>query len=212
MVAKDVITKQQQVVQIFEREQIAEIIDDDNHRQVLKFLFEGPLTVEDLVKAFKRAGNEKSDKSIYRYLLKLKKAGLIVEAGKRVSTDSSNQIKTQTLFARVAKIIICPFNEITSKEDHKQKTLNLTDMLLKERFGYKNTNSSRCIHKAYNKVIEAKNKTIAEIFRETENDTLLNEVDKVDLPTLFSIFDFVSWVILFKEEPQLIENVCECLF
>ncbi|MCK5184231.1 MAG: ArsR family transcriptional regulator, partial [Candidatus Heimdallarchaeota archaeon] len=79
MAFRDIITNQQKVVQVFTGDEIEELLSETNHRQVLHFLFKGPLTVEELEIAFEKSGNDKSDKSISRYLGKLKKAGLVIE-------------------------------------------------------------------------------------------------------------------------------------
>ncbi len=47
---------------------------------------------------------KKSDKTIYGYLNKLKKANLVMETGKRIITYSESQIKTLTLYSRTAKV------------------------------------------------------------------------------------------------------------
>ncbi|MFW9924523.1 MAG: ArsR family transcriptional regulator, partial [Candidatus Thorarchaeota archaeon] len=133
MTYQDIITNKQKLVEVFEDNNVEGVLDDDNHRYLLHYLNKGPLTVEELRIAFVKSGNEKSDKTIYRYLNKLKKAGLVIEAGKRIFMDEENQIKTQTLFARVAKIIFTPYNKMERNPELKRKSLNILNNVLKER-------------------------------------------------------------------------------
>ena len=207
---QDIITNQQKLIQVLSGKMIEEVLEDDNHRYLLHFLFEGPLTVEELKIAFKNAGNEKSDKTIYRYLNKLKKAGLVIEAGKRIYTDKENQIKTQTLFSRIAKVIFTPFNKADRDPELKRKSLEITSLILKERLQLNKEANLNCLQEKIDSLIISKHNSIAEYFKETKNEEILELVQTMDISELYPILDIASWILLFTEKPEMIKQLTEC--
>ena len=207
---QDIITNQQKLVQVLSGKMIEEVLEDDNHRYLLHFLFEGPLTVEELKIAFRNSGNEKSDKTIYRYLNKLKKAGLVIEAGKRIYTDKENQIKTQTLFSRIAKVIFTPFNKVDRDPELKRKALEITSLMLKERLQLKNNANLNCLQEKIDTLVISKHKAIADYFKETENEDVLELVQTMDIAELYPILDIASWILLFSEKPEMVKQLTEC--
>jgi hypothetical protein len=80
-----------------------------NYYVIIIALRKGPMTVRDLEQAFKEEARKheglepRSDKSIYRYIKDLEKAGLVVPAGQRVV---SGKMVTETLFARTGQIFL----------------------------------------------------------------------------------------------------------
>ncbi|MBN1331008.1 MAG: winged helix-turn-helix transcriptional regulator [Candidatus Heimdallarchaeota archaeon] len=210
MTYKDIITNHQKVVQVFTGDEIEEILDDDNHRQILQFLFKGPLTVEELELAYKQSGNLKSDKSIYRYLGKLKKTGLVIEAGKRIYSDKDNLIKTQTLFSRVAKIIYAPLRRINNQAELESKSFEILNLILKERLDFKNQASLDCLKNNANLITKQKNEALSNFFGKTKNDRLLSLVEEFDVHELYPILDLAGWIILFEEHPEFVKEFIKC--
>lgn len=210
MTQKDIITNKQNLVEVFEDNEVEEALDDKNHRFLLHALFKGPLTVDEIQLAFKNSGNEKSDKTIYRYLNKLKKAGLVIEAGKRVFMDDDNQIKTQTLFSRVAKIIFTPYNKIEEHPELKRKSLTIINDILKERFNLRSDAKFDCLDDKVQNLTSLKNATIADFFENTKNQDLIQTVQTMDINELYPILDVVSWIILATEKPDVIKDLKEC--
>ena len=210
MTHQDIITNQQKLVQVMSDMKVEDVLDDDNHRFLLHFLVNGPLTVEELKIEFKKSGNEKSDKTIYRYLNKLKKAGLVIEAGKRIFTDKNNQIKTQTLFARVAKIIFTPQNKIDSNPELKQRSLQITGMLLKDRLGLEKDANLKCIQKQVETITQAKNQIVADYFKSSKNTELMKLIQTMDIYDLYPILDTASWILLLNENPEAVKEIIKC--
>ena len=210
MTYQDIITNQQKLVQVLAEKAVEEVLEDENHRFLLQFLFQGPLTVEELNLAFKKSGNEKSDKTIYRYLNKLKKAGLVIEAGKRIYTDENNQIKTQTLFSRIAKIIFTPFNKIDKNPDLRRQSLEITSLVLKDRLKLNSDADLNCLQTKIDNLTQVKNKAIADHFENTENPELISLIQEMDIHELYPILDLASWIILFNENQSIINDLTEC--
>ncbi len=87
-------------------EEVVKTITDPNYGPVLAFLRQGPMTVKELTKAYNETAinqgtPKKSSKTMYRYLKHLEKAGLVTQAGKRVTFGKT---ATETLFSRTAQM------------------------------------------------------------------------------------------------------------
>ena len=85
----------------------ASLLGDPLYSPILTALKKGPLTVRELEKAYEKLANEpKSDKTLYRYLKFLEKAGLVAPAGQRVTVGKT---ATEALYARTAKLFYASF-------------------------------------------------------------------------------------------------------
>ena len=120
---RDVINYQEEGVMVIKDPKRSRMVRDDNYCSVLWALREGPLTVKEIVKRYKRYVNLKvdkmglegderdkkitemcrSEKTIYRYLKDLLEAGLIAKAGQRVVLGKTI---TENLFSRTARIYL----------------------------------------------------------------------------------------------------------
>ena len=100
MEVQDVITYNQKIVSYIKDKDIAQYFYDKDYGLLLQFLRSGPKTIKEIENAYSSAENEKSDKTIYRYIKDLTEHGLVVEAGKRIYTDEQNKNKTSTIFMR----------------------------------------------------------------------------------------------------------------
>ncbi len=210
MAFRDIITNQQKVVQVFTGDEIEELLSEKNHRQVLHFLFKGPLTVEELEIAFEKSGNDKSDKSIYRYLGKLKKAGLVIEAGKRIISDQDNQIKTQTLFARVSKIIFAPIKFYEQQESIERRSLELVNEILKESLGHRDSANLDCLKDKMDVIYKQRNQAMKDFFENVNSDKILNLIQNFEIHELYPILDFTGWILLFEKHPEFFKELGKC--
>ena len=210
MTHQDIITNQQKLVKVLSDTSVGNVLDYNNHRFLLHFLVKQPLTVEEIKIEFQKSGNDKSGKPIYRYLKKLKKAGLVIAAGKRIFTDNNDQIKTQTLFSRVAKVIFTPHSKMESKPELKETALKITSMLLKERLKLRKDADLSCIQKQIDNISKAKNSLIADHFQSSENPELMNLIQTMDIYELYPILDTVSWIILLNEKPEAVNEITKC--
>ncbi|MHA1155804.1 MAG: winged helix-turn-helix domain-containing protein [Candidatus Heimdallarchaeota archaeon] len=210
MTHQDIITNEQQLVKVLSELSVENVLDDNNHRFLLHFLVKQPLTVDEIKIEFKKSGNDKSDKTIYRYLKKLKRAGLVIEAGKRIFTDNKNQIKTQTLFARVAKIIFTPQGKTDSNPKLKQTSLKITSMLLKDRLNLRSDADLDCIQKQVDNITKVKNELISDHFQSSKNSELMGLIQTMDIYELYPILDTVSWILLLNENPDAVKEIIKC--
>jgi hypothetical protein len=120
---RDVINYQQEGVMVIKDPERTRMVKDDNYYSVLWALREGPLTVKEITKRYKKFVNLKvdkmdlkgkeqeakitemcrSEKTIYRYLKELLSAGLVAKAGQRVILGKTI---TENLFTRTARIYL----------------------------------------------------------------------------------------------------------
>ena len=124
---QDAITYSQPLMKEIMDDEIIKLFKDKNLSSVLGFLrtHKDPMTMRELEESFRKIGEEKSNKTIYRYLKKLEEASLVVQAGKRVFTTNKKKLKTQTLYTRAAKIFFpivkAEESETISEEERHQK-------------------------------------------------------------------------------------------
>ncbi len=109
---EDAITGKQILFLEITDKDVLTLFQDENLMQILTFLRSTPyMTVKDLEVSFKTIGNEKSTKSIYRYLKKLEEGKLVLPAGKRVKASPNEKLKTETLYMRTAKMFFPKMEE-----------------------------------------------------------------------------------------------------
>ena len=122
---QDAVAYSQSLMKEITDEETIQLFKDKNLSRVIEFLrtHKGAMTVPELEESFKKIGEEKSDKTIYRYLKKLEDAGLVIQAGKRVFA-SETKVKTQTLYMRSAKVfyIVKPEDDEEACPEEKKLT------------------------------------------------------------------------------------------
>ncbi|MBN1330337.1 MAG: helix-turn-helix transcriptional regulator [Candidatus Heimdallarchaeota archaeon] len=154
MQVQDVITYSQMVTKNITDKEIAKYFFDNDYGILLKFLRTGPKTIKEIEEYYKLEGNEKSDKTIYRYINTLTEAGLVVEAGKRIYTDEEFKNKSLTIYMRTAKV----FNDLTKEmradmtKEKKFKRGYEAFRILLDMSDEKKTFSEECIAKIIEKV------------------------------------------------------------
>ncbi|MHA2309010.1 MAG: hypothetical protein ACXABJ_07015 [Candidatus Heimdallarchaeaceae archaeon] len=100
---EDVITYEPEDVKIVFNPQITDIFTDTNYAPVIRALTKEYLTVKELIGKIEESTSiVKSPKTIYRYLKELKKHGVIIQVGQRVTKGKK---ATEALFGKTAKII-----------------------------------------------------------------------------------------------------------
>lgn len=123
---RDVITFKPAPVKIIKEKKTISIIFNPKYWTMLIVLRQRPMTVRDLEKAYREAAEKeeglepKSDKTIYRYLKVLEKAGLITPAGQRLVIGKA---VTEKLFSRTADFFLLIENPPNYWETRKGKTI-----------------------------------------------------------------------------------------
>ncbi|MFX0115931.1 MAG: hypothetical protein ACFFB3_15375 [Candidatus Hodarchaeota archaeon] len=147
---RDAISYEQCLFKVLRDEKTLKAFGNKNLVYLLKFLrdYQRPMTVKELEEAFKKEARlsgdgalVKSDKTIYRYLGKLEKAGLVVQAGMRMYPDKT---KSQTLYGLPAKLFLPDYSatEIVISPKTKDEESRITkgvEALVRNYFGYEKT-------------------------------------------------------------------------
>lgn len=197
MDSQDVITYTQKIVKVIEDDKTAKVIRDENLFPVLKYLQKGPMTIMDLVTFFKKSGEEKSDKTIYRYLHTLIKAKLVAKAGKRIISITEDELKSETLYMRTAKAFIFPESLKHDLEFYEQGFCPVFDaarLLLKPVLDGK-TLDGDCFQKFLFKIDQDRDDLLVELFKNIE-DSSIREINELKWRELEYCLNYTSWAAL----------------
>ncbi|MHA1306417.1 MAG: hypothetical protein ACTSO7_03280 [Candidatus Heimdallarchaeota archaeon] len=200
MESQDVITFRQIPVKIINDEKTLEFFMDPNLKLVVSFLKKGPMTITDLERLFKDKGNEKSDKSIYRYLHKLIQAKIVAKAGKRVTSTDEENLSSETLYTRTAKafITVQPVDE--SRDcglGAECPVWEASRLLLSQLYG---TDGDKVeFAKFANWLDKEKDKIAIELFENADEETL-EKVANLDWQGINYVLQFVGWFAIVSKE------------
>ncbi|MCE7745859.1 MAG: hypothetical protein GPJ52_12070 [Candidatus Heimdallarchaeota archaeon] len=197
MESQDVITYTQKIVKVIDDEKTTKVIQDENLFPVLKYLQKGPMTIMDLVSIFKKSGEEKSDKTIYRYLHTLIKAKLVAKAGKRIISITEDELKSETLYMRTAKAFIFPEalkHDPNISEKGFCPVFDAVRFLLKPVFDGK-TLDSDCLQKFLFKIDQNRDDLLVELFTNIEDSTI-REINELNWRELEYCLNYTSWAAL----------------
>ena len=189
------------------------IFEDKNLFLVLDSLRENnkPMTVEDLEVSFKKSGEEKSKKSIYRYLKKLEDENLVVQAGKRVY-PLKNKLKTQTLYMRTARIFFpvgkSSYDCILENTEQKDKMIELIGLLLSKKIG-KKMNSNQCLKEHILEIRKLQNDLTIKLIDDTD-DEIADKLKMLDWKHTQHLLDNIGLLALFCEEKEWYKELSTC--
>ena len=197
MDSQDVITYTQEIVKVIDDEKTAKILQDENLYPVLKYLQKGAMTINDLVEIFKKYGEAKSDKTIYRYLHTLIKVKLVAKAGKRIISITENELKSETLYMRTAKAFIFPEALKHDKEFYEKGFCPVFDaarLLLKPVVGGKALDID-CFQKFLFKMDQKRDDLIVELFKNLD-DEIIQEINDLKWRELEYCLNYSGWAAL----------------
>ena len=201
---QDVITYNQKIVSYIKDVEIAKYFYDKDFGLLLQFLRSGPKTLKEIEGAYKIADNEKSDKTIYRYIKDLTESGLVVEAGKRIFTDEQNKNKTVTIFMRTAKVFYdhtktWKTHEQTKDKDEKMNKLyTALKILLESKYEGKEF-SIDYISKIYNTIYNEGDELALETI-DKAGDDVFNLLEHLDYGDLSEFLLNLNWILLVFNE------------
>lgn len=197
MDSQDVITYTQKIVKVIEDDETTKVIQDENLFPVLKYLQKGPMTIMDLVAFFKKIGEEKSDKTIYRYLHTLIKAKLVAKAGKRIISITENELKSETLYMRTAKAFIFP-ESLKHDPNVPEKgfcpVFDAARLLLKPVLDGKALDSD-CFQKLVFRIDQERDDMLVELF-ENIDDSSIREINELKWRELEYCLNYSSWAAI----------------
>ncbi len=206
MKTQDVIINPEKIVKtIYDKKSAKCLSDDKNCQLLLSFLLERPMTFEDLKQAFKSVQSEKSDKTIYGYLNKLKKAELVMETGKRLITFSESHIKTLALYSRTAKVFYIAIDIDEKKSNIYFKQIGA---LLCEILGYEEYDE-KCFKKIYEEFVDEKRREISKI-NEITNPEIMKLLTSPDVLGAKYVIDTMLMFAYFGKKENLSDEFLKC--
>ncbi|NHJ04839.1 MAG: hypothetical protein EAX90_08445 [Candidatus Heimdallarchaeota archaeon] len=199
----DIILNKMKLIQSINDESTAKILTDKNLQIMLQLLYK-PITIEEIAKAYQEIDKTKSHKTIYRYLAILKKSGLVIEAGKRIIEGKNQQILNLTLFTRSASIFSIGYSN-SEFDSESEKDLNFINELLMKKFSVRKKLTIEELNKFFFTINSKKTEIIEDLL--TGNRKELNEISGiVDWTRILNLLDTLSWLILFKEKDQTLNE------
>lgn len=207
---KDAITYSQPLLKEITDDEIIQLFKDKNISPVIEFLrtHKGPMTVTELEEAFKIIGEEKSDKTIYRYLKRLEEAGLVIQAGKRVF-PSEKKVKTQTLYMRSAKVfyIVKPEEEEEACPEEK-KMIEAIGILFGKHMNAK-LNSVDCLEKFLIKFKTQLSSSPRAIIQNAEEE-ITDLLEDLDFECSKSLIETISLLSLLIDKTDWQKELVNC--
>jgi len=212
MQSQDVISFQPERIKIIRDKKAIEALYDPNHYPIIKALRKGPMTVREIEKAYKKEAkgiedlDAKSDKTIYRYLKVLEKAGLVVPAGQRVVMGKT---ATETLFARTAEAFL---GDDTSSEYWETDAAKLISKIVGKMLGKSygdRTPDFACMEKFMQKWDRETSKQTLAIM-ETADEELYDLFASVDWKSKNKVLSFVGDFTIILNKPKLLEALKNC--
>jgi hypothetical protein len=204
MASQDVITYKPAKLVFIKDEKKNELFEDENLNHVLKFLRKGPMTIQDLNASFKQYEEEKSDKSIYRYLHKLIQAKLVAKAGKRITTNSENDLISETLYMRTAYAFILKIPLAKKeKEEFHSPIFDSMFLLLKQKYGNKK-NGRKEFKKFFDKIDNERDQYIIDLYEKADKETKEKLGDLEGKNILFAL-EYASWIAILMKYDLKVE-------
>ncbi|NHJ85949.1 MAG: hypothetical protein FK734_10840 [Asgard group archaeon] len=208
MKTQDVIINREKLVKtIYDNKSAKCLQDDKNCELLLNFLLVGPMTFEDIKNAFKEVNSEKSDKTIYGYLNKLKKSNLVMEAGKRIITYSESHIKTLTLYSRTAKVFYISL-DLDSKKQKPDLYLDVIGKIITQLIDKKKIDEDN-FRTFYDKFTQKKRSDI-EKFNNIDNPEILDLLASFDVRATKYVIDTLCWLSFIGDNPEVYESFIKC--
>jgi hypothetical protein len=177
--------------------EVSKYFYDKDYGILLTFLRTGPKTIKEIEEAYAAAGNEKSDKTLYRYIRTLEEVGLAAEAGKRIFTDEENRNKSVSIFMRTAKVFFDDTQDIAQTKASQRKLLQAYKLLLDQADENK-TFTNECIESIMDKV--SKGEKLAIEFIQNSEENVFGLLEGKDFSEVNQFISNISWLLTIYNE------------
>lgn len=209
---QDVVDFEPAVLEIISDEKKLKILKDTNYHVIISILCKGPMTVQEITKAFDEWASmsprvaTKTDKTIYRYLKFLEEAGMVAVAGQRVVIGKT---ATEKLYMRTARIFERKEFEWMSERGAQwsRRFGTLISFIIDSSY---QELSVECLQEFFEKWSNAK-KLALETLAKTESEDILALISAGEWVDLI---EFIDWVYIFgtlMNQPDLLEQLRSCL-
>ena len=210
MQVQDVVTYQQKITHNITDKEVAQYFYDKDYGILLTFLRTGPKTIKEIEEEYTEKGNEKSDKTIYRYIKTLEEAGLVVEGGKRIYTDEQHKNKSLSIYVRTAKVFIDQTEEMQAKDEKKKKAKDTyqTYKILLDYLDEDKTFTVECVEEILNRIYQEGQDRVSELI-EKADDKLFELLKDHTFSDINDIMLNLAWIIMiYKEDFKKILTDC----
>ncbi|MBD3190708.1 MAG: hypothetical protein GF308_08685 [Candidatus Heimdallarchaeota archaeon] len=205
---QDAIVYKEQLIKRIEDPEALNLLEEDNYSDLMDYLLAGPMTFNDIKRAFEEDDNPKSNKTIYGYLHDLRKGGLVMEAGRRVITKENQRMKTLTLYARTARVY---YGAIDMEE--RESLTKLLFQIFSHLFGTAinmDTKSNDCLKKLYDEFTEQKRHDTG-IMNDQANEELWDLLGELSVREAKYVIDIACiFSFIFKKE-EFREKLIDCV-
>ncbi len=209
---QDIIDYKSTVLKVISDEETLKILSDNNYEKVMRILRKKPMTVQEITEAFNELAktcsftDQKSDKSIYRYLKVLEERGMVATAGQRVVMGKT---ATEKLYTRTARIF--QRKDIDWMSEGGEQWVKRFILLMGYMIDTDGQESSiRCIQEFFKKQSEAKMVAL-ENLAQSASDDIVKQIVEGEWEELLA---FIDWVYIFgtlMNQPDLLEQLGDCL-
>lgn len=206
MRVQDVITYNQVVTKRIKDKEISKYFYDKDYGLLLTFLRTGPKTIKEIEDAYAAEGNEKSDKTLYRYIRTLEEVGLAVEAGKRIFTDEENRNKSVSIFMRTAKVFFDDTMDKSTTKTSKKKIYQAYKLLLGQ-VDEDQLFTKECIENIMTKL--SKGEELAIEFIQNSDEKVFELLKGQDFTEINQFIQNIAWLIMiYKNDIKEILKSC----
>jgi DNA-binding transcriptional ArsR family regulator len=209
---QDVLTYRPVLIKFLRDEEAVRMLKDANYYPIIKILRKGPMTVRELEEAYSKEAAKsescepKSDKTIYRYLKALEKAGLVVPAGQRVVMGKT---ATETLFSRTAHVFNFHGKEpVWWKSEKGEQSVRWISILL-GRFYNNREPSIKCLQNFIIQFETAKEVEFKKLLA-TADKKILEHITAGEWYEMKETLDYIEHLNLLLSQPDLLERLRSC--
>lgn len=199
MESQDLVTFKPAIIKIVDAKTFS-TFTDEHLTAVLSFLrISNSMTVPDLVLAFKDQDMVKSDSTVYRYVQKLIEKNLVAKSGKRITSINPDEIKSETLYSRTARVFVdrSSIPDLNEKQPEEPcRICNLSAQLLQQLFP-KNNLSAECFSTIISKIEHLRIKLFTQLV-ENADQAVLDQFDDISFDQVKEIINLTGWIAILK--------------
>ncbi|NHJ05968.1 MAG: hypothetical protein EAX90_14165 [Candidatus Heimdallarchaeota archaeon] len=205
MKSQDLITYKTKITQVLSEIETIKVLSDDNIDCLLRYFRKGPMTIGELVKEFKKEGQIKSESTVYRYVQKMIQNKMVAKAGKRITSINEEEIRSETLYSRTAKIFL-----ITDKlgisddiDELDKKSCKITRLLLEHYFKDRKSTDKNFLE-FLNNLMVIRYENLSKLIESTD-ESILELFNDLEFTTIQAIMETVSWLSII-DKPEFREE------
>ena len=204
---QDIIDYKPVILKVLSDEKTLKTLENPNYVMMLPILRKGPMTVQEVTKAFnKMADKKRSDKSIYRYLKTLEELGVVATAGQRVIMGKT---ASEKLYMRTARVFELRYKYINWMGEEGNEWAERFGTLVSHMLEIDQVPSVKCIQEFFEKWNKARSSAIEKLASIVPDDEM-ETITTCDLRELTETFARVYIFSTLMNHPDLLEQLRRC--